>query len=139
MYSWIIINGLYLNFTHMQYIVICNIVHCNILQSVEHSKSKSCFLWRPPPPNTVKLNVDAVVSDSVASLAVLARDFDGNILKCWAKRISLVDPCVVEAIALAWAGEIALEEHLSDIIVEGDSKVCIDAVLGRPDKIHWAI
>ena len=83
--------------------------------------------------------MDAVVSDSVASLAVLARDFDGNILKCWAKRISLVDPCVVEAIALAWAGEIAIEEHLSDIIVEGDSKVCIDAVLGRPDKIHWAI
>ena len=50
-----------------------------------------------------------------------------------------MDPCVAEAATLTWAGEIAIEEHLSDIIVEGDSKVCIDAVLGTPDKIPWAI
>ena len=83
--------------------------------------------------------MDAAISDSAASIVVVARDSDGNILKCWAKRISRVDPCVAEAVALTWAGEIAIEEHLSDIIVEGDSKVCIDAVLGTPDKIPWAI
>ena len=54
-----------------------------------------------PSPSVVKLNVDAVTSANPAFLVVVARDSSSFSLNCWAKRSPFLDPCIVEASAIA--------------------------------------
>ncbi len=49
----------------------------NLVQNKNH-------VWISPPPNVVKLNVDVVVSKDHTTLAVVAREGRGKILKVWA-------------------------------------------------------
>uniref|UniRef100_A0A2N9I849 RNase H type-1 domain-containing protein n=1 Tax=Fagus sylvatica TaxID=28930 RepID=A0A2N9I849_FAGSY len=97
-------------------------------------------LWLAPSPNVVKLNVDAATSANAAYLAVVARDSSGSILNCWAKRSHLfLTPCITEASAIAWAIEIAKSENFQDIVVEIDTKVCIDAINGESARVPWKL
>lgn len=73
------------------------------------------------------------------TITMVARNSVGHILFGLAKRIQSNDPCYAEAAALSWALEIAILESFTDIIVEGDAKVCIDAVSVTPDKAPWKI
>ncbi len=73
------------------------------------------------------------------TITVVARNSVGHILFGLAKRIQSNDPCYAEAAAPSWALEIAILESFTDIIVEGDAKVCIDAVSVTPDKAPWKI
>jgi hypothetical protein len=109
------------------------------LQSTASKVSRICHQWKTPPPLSIKLNVDAAISNSSSTIAVVARNSEGFLLKSWAKAIASVDPCVAEAAALAWAMELAVEEQYLDIVVEGDAKVCIDAILGFPTNTPWKI
>uniref|UniRef100_A0A2N9G5A9 RNase H type-1 domain-containing protein n=1 Tax=Fagus sylvatica TaxID=28930 RepID=A0A2N9G5A9_FAGSY len=61
------------------------------------------------------------------TLAVVARDENGQILNAWAKEHILCDPLQVEAAALFWAVQLATEKDFKHVIIEGDSKICIDA------------
>jgi ribonuclease HI len=70
---------------------------------------------------------------------VVARNSVGHILFGLAKRIQSNDPCYAEAAALSWALEIAILESFTDIIVEGNAKVCINAISVTPDKAPWKI
>ena len=49
--------------------------------SVEKSKVKSLSHLPWEPPRVIKINIDAAVSDSVTTLAVIARDSDGKVMK----------------------------------------------------------
>ncbi len=109
------------------------------LQSTASKVPRICHQWKTPPPLSIKLNVDAAISNSSSTIAVVARNSEGFLLKSWAKAIASVDPCVAEAAALAWAMELAVEEQYLDIVVEGDAKVCIDAILGFPTNTPWKI
>ena len=55
------------------------------------------------------------------------------------KKYHTTDPCVAEAAALLWALELALENQFMVIIVEGDAKTCIDAIIAGPYGIPWTI
>ena len=46
--------------------------------------------WEPPPPGWIKLNVDAAVSESFTSIATVARNDKGEVIKIWAKPISKI-------------------------------------------------
>ena len=70
---------------------------------------------------------------------MVARNSVGHILFGLAKRIQSNDPCYVEATALSWVLEIAILESFTDIIVEGNMKVCINAISVTPDKAPWKI
>uniref|UniRef100_A0A2N9EYL8 Reverse transcriptase domain-containing protein n=1 Tax=Fagus sylvatica TaxID=28930 RepID=A0A2N9EYL8_FAGSY len=87
--------------------------------------------WCCPPPNVVKLNVDAAIASDFSTLAVIARDSNGNILKAWAKRSSHSDPLQAETCAILWALKLAAEESFLHILVEGDSKISFDAIQGK--------
>ena len=65
----------------------------------EHDKDRSEELtsWMPPPRNYIKLNVDAAVSQAFTSLAVVARNESGEVLKVWTKIHDLCSPTQVEA------------------------------------------
>jgi hypothetical protein len=52
------------------------------------------------PPDTFILNVDAAVSSLKATVAVVARDLNGNLIMAWAKQSQSCDPMVAESSAI---------------------------------------
>ena len=101
--------------------------------------SKDSVKWAPPPAGTVKLNVDAAISQSKAALAVIARNESGVVLKVWAKSIPLCSPPFAEIEAILWALIIANRENWRYIAVESDSKISIDDILDPSGSPVWAI
>ena len=95
--------------------------------------------WISPPKNYIKLNVDAVVSQTFTSLAMVARNEFGEVLKLWVKIHDLCTPTQAEVAAILWALNLAIAENWCNIIVEGDSKICFDALSKAKDPIDWSI
>uniref|UniRef100_A0A2N9HUL1 RNase H type-1 domain-containing protein n=1 Tax=Fagus sylvatica TaxID=28930 RepID=A0A2N9HUL1_FAGSY len=97
------------------------------------------MFWKPPPPGSIKLNVDVAILPNVAKIAVFARDEGGLMIKAWAKVIHSNDPLVAEASAILWAIQIAKLNNMLEIIVESDSKVCVDAITQDSFVCDWSI
>ena len=87
----------------------------------------------------MNLNVDAACSSDSSWLAVVARDDQGSILKGWTKVFHSCEAVVAEAESILWAVQIAKSENFQSIIIEGDAKVCFDAINGDLEKCSWAI
>ena len=105
--------------------------------------SESSLQLNPPHPPTppvdcLKLNVDAAVSNTKASIAVVARNHDGIAIKVRAKIINLCSPIQAEATAILWAVHLAKDEAWTHIIVEGDARCCFDA-LSNAVALDWTI
>ena len=84
--------------------------------------------WFIPLPQVLKLNVDAALKDGLATLAVIVRSDSGHVMNGWTKRYDTTDPCTTEAAAILWAMELAKENNYLKILVEGDAKICIEAI-----------
>ena len=102
------------------------------LNTLDHEQNKdrreeltSCI---SPPKNYIKLNMDVAVSQAFTSLVVVARNEFGNVLKVWAKIHNLCTPTQAEAATILWALNLAIVENWCNIIVEGDSKICFNAL-----------
>jgi ribonuclease HI len=74
-----------------------------------------------------------------AKIAVVARYDSGLLFKAWAKRIHTTVPLVAEASAILWAVQLAKMEELRGIIVESDSKLCVDAISLDKAACDWNI
>ena len=70
----------------------------------------------------VKLNVDAAMSENATTLAMMARNKNGEVLKVWAKRHEWCSPMQAEATAVYWAIQLVQREKWQHIIIEGDAK-----------------
>ena len=57
------------------------------------------------------------------TIAVVARCFDGNIVKAQAKGIPPCVPIVAQTSAILWAPQLALEENDQNVLIEADSKL----------------
>uniref|UniRef100_A0A2N9ESE7 RNase H type-1 domain-containing protein n=1 Tax=Fagus sylvatica TaxID=28930 RepID=A0A2N9ESE7_FAGSY len=86
-----------------------------------------------------KLNIDAALSSDKATIAVIARDHNGTIIKAWAKHNDILDPTVAEANAIRWVQELTSSFGFEKVIVESDAKNCIDDLYGHPDSSNWRI
>ena len=73
--------------------------------------------------------MDAAVSQAFTSLVVVAINEFGEALKVWTKIHDLCSPTQAEANAIQWALNFAKDENWSNIVVEGDSKICLDALV----------
>jgi ribonuclease HI len=82
----------------------------------------------------VKLNVDAACSSNSSWLAVVAGDDQDSILKGWTKVFRSCEAVVAEAEAILWAVQIAKSKNFQSVIIEGDAKVCFDAINGDLEK-----
>uniref|UniRef100_A0A2N9J703 RNase H type-1 domain-containing protein n=1 Tax=Fagus sylvatica TaxID=28930 RepID=A0A2N9J703_FAGSY len=85
-------------------------------------------VWRPPPTGFIKLNVDPVVLQSRTTLAAVARNDKGEILKIWAKVECSEDLGVTETKTVLWALQMAIEKDYHHVLMEGDAKSVIDAL-----------
>ena len=54
--------------------------------------NQSQYLWEPPPPRHIKINVDAAIVESHSTLAAIARDCRGTVIKIWAKTFRKSSP-----------------------------------------------
>uniref|UniRef100_A0A2N9IGZ4 Reverse transcriptase domain-containing protein n=1 Tax=Fagus sylvatica TaxID=28930 RepID=A0A2N9IGZ4_FAGSY len=96
-------------------------------------------LWSPPPPGCIKLNVDAALLPFSTRIATIARDDNGLLIKAWAKSVVSCDPLLAEASAIHWAIQLAKAENWSNIIIESDSQVCINALISENQYEDWSI
>jgi ribonuclease HI len=87
----------------------------------------------------IKLNVDATIKASTTTIAVVAKNSANSIIHFWSKNLLTDDPCIAEATAILWALEIAQTEEFLHIIVEGDAKICLDAITEELSSCHWRI
>ena len=111
---------------------------CNVcgLNSLPSSKD---LLWCPPLNGILQLNVDAAMSQSAATIFVIARNEAGIILKAWDKPSNSIYPFVAEAAAILWAIQVAKMENWGNICVVNDSKMCVDFLLQANFVSSWNI
>ena len=64
-------------------------------------------IWSPPPPDHIKINMDAALDSTKSALAVVARNHLGKVLFLWGKVHHLCSPMIAEASALLWAIQLA--------------------------------
>jgi hypothetical protein len=72
--------------------------------------------------------VDTPISDHRSTISVVARNEKGELLRAWAKHLDDGDPLKAETHVVLWALELALMEDFQHIVIEGDAKLCFDAI-----------
>ncbi|KAL6145048.1 hypothetical protein ACLB2K_055736 [Fragaria x ananassa] len=94
-------------------------------------KTPSAIKWQPPPASTFKVNFDGSVTSSSAACGIIIRNSEGVPIITSSKNIGKASVPTTEATALRDSILIAKNRGLTRIIVEGDSKIIIDAVNGK--------
>ena len=95
--------------------------------------------WKKSPRDSIKINVDAAFKDDKSSIAAVARDWRGEVVFACAKRVYSILPLQAEAEAIKWALSLAKSIDVATIIVESDSKVCVDALAPSGNQVPWSI
>ena len=70
---------------------------------------------------------------------MVARNEFGEVLKVWTKIHDLCSPTQAEVVAIQWALNLANDENWSNIVVEEDSKKCLDALSKAEEPSDWSI
>ena len=110
-----------------------------MLEVERQDKSSLNCGWKNPSAGTIKLNTAAAVRTSFSTVAVVARDAHGSLCSVWTHTVNEDDPIAAEASAILWALQIAKMENFTSIIVESNSKLCIDAITLHPEDPYWVI
>ena len=113
--------------------------HISILHKEEKTKPCNKHCWKCPPFGVIKLNADAAVANDHTSLAIVARDEQGQVIKAWTKEHVLCEPIQAETHAIFWALELASPKKFQHLIVEGDCKIYFDALNGDPNMVSWSV
>lgn len=81
--------------------------------------------WTAPETGYIKLNCDAALHSSFSYISVIVRDWEGNLILAATKKYNSNAP-EIEAYAMRWALILAKEQGFSKVILEVDSKACLD-------------
>ena len=73
------------------------------------------------------------------TLAVVARNAIGEIIKAWAKVHFASNALQAEATTILWALELTNSKKFPCIIVEGDSKICCYALNNKDSEVAWCV
>ena len=60
--------------------------------------------WRSPEQEFIKINCDAAVGSYFSSIVVVTRDWRGNLVFAFSKKVNNIIPLQVDAEALLWGG-----------------------------------
>ncbi|KAF5441798.1 hypothetical protein F2P56_036997 [Juglans regia] len=93
---------------------------------------RSVVKWVKPEERTVKANWDAAmnVRNRKVGIGVAVRDSTGEVLACLCSCFdNISNPSVAEAVGLRRAALLCAELGFSNVILEGDSKVVVNATI----------
>ena len=91
--------------------------------------------WSKPDRDTIKINVDVACNIESSSIAAVDRDWRGEMVFAYSKRVNTTLPLQAEAEAIIWA----LNLDVDSISIESDSKSCIDALRCPNQDVPWRI
>ncbi|KAE8817621.1 F-box/WD-40 repeat-containing protein [Hordeum vulgare] len=96
--------------------------------------------WIPPPPNFVKMNVDAATAEGCGVVGVVCRDSTGVFLGDSAISLQhIYDRVALEALAVREAMALAEDVYVQKIQVASDCKTMVDDIKHRTHGKHGAI
>jgi hypothetical protein len=89
-----------------------------------------------------KINCDAAVGHHYSSIAAVARDWRGNMIFAFTRKVNTIIPPQAEVEAIIWAGHLAISHGFSVVIIETDCRQCVQAVFkvgSSPWQIQFAV
>ncbi|OVA14335.1 hypothetical protein BVC80_9023g33 [Macleaya cordata] len=89
--------------------------------------------------NAIKINVDGGFILPKCSAAAVARNSDGKFLGCSTLTSTCTSPLEAEAIAYRLGSQFASRFEADHVIIEGDSKTVVQAIMSTNDEIPWRI
>ncbi|KAL5572064.1 hypothetical protein UlMin_021661 [Ulmus minor] len=95
--------------------------------------------WSPPLEGWTKINFDAATCPSFSVAAAVVRDWRGKVIKWQVRELVTSDPLEAEAAALEVAISLAIQESLTNVVFEGDSKLVIDNLLDSSLTDLWQV
>ncbi|KAK9992588.1 hypothetical protein SO802_027573 [Lithocarpus litseifolius] len=95
--------------------------------------------WLKPGNGSFKLNVDAAVGARHFVVAVIAKDWRGELVFASSKKVNTTLPLQAKAEALLWAVQLAKPLNSAPIMLEGDSQVCYKSITVHDMEILWTI
>ena len=108
------------------------------LETLPTAQANHLF-WELAPTGWIKLNVDAAITKSFTTPAVVARDLKGTVIKVWSKLHQPCSPIVAKAYAILWAMHHANHEQWSHVHIEGDAERCFDSLSAEDVPLDWSI
>ncbi|XP_042987158.1 uncharacterized protein LOC122315356 [Carya illinoinensis] len=94
--------------------------------------------WSPPPKNMFKMNWDAAVDKTKCrvGIGVIVRDHRGQMTTALRKRRSLYPGHALAKTCGAYeATKFGLQLDLSQVVLEGDSKQVVNALMAKPPNV----
>lgn len=86
--------------------------------------------WLPPPPGSLKINVDAALDGQAGAISMIVRNNLGEVIDFKAQLSVFLDPLILEAKALLLACEWA-PSYSKQIIIHSDNLTLVQAVLNN--------
>ncbi|XP_030974728.1 uncharacterized protein LOC115994650 [Quercus lobata] len=93
--------------------------------STSHLASPSPQGWFPPSRLDIKINVDAAVGPRFSDIAVVVRDWRGELVFAGSMKVNTTLPLQVEAEAVRWAISLVPALDGDSVLVESDSQVVV--------------
>uniref|UniRef100_A0A2N9HH70 Reverse transcriptase zinc-binding domain-containing protein n=1 Tax=Fagus sylvatica TaxID=28930 RepID=A0A2N9HH70_FAGSY len=107
-----------------------------------HGEDHGIFKWEHPHDGVFKINCDAAVGHQFSSITAVARDWRGNMVFAFTRKVNTIIPLQVEVEAIIWAGHLAISHGFSTVIIETDCRPCVQAVFkvrSSPWQIQFAV
>ena len=101
--------------------------------------SARLLIWQKPAQDQLKMYCDAAVGMEHSYVAVVVRDWRRTLVFTWSKKVNTKVPVQAEAKAFLWAVQLASQMHFKKVIIEGDSKNCVELVTNSSVSVHWRI
>ena len=109
------------------------IEHRVVLTNVPLVLPRPFYSWIRPEQRAVKINCDAAVGLDHSFIAIVARDWRGDLIFSMSKRVETNLPIQAEAINLVTC--VAVNRGFEHVVVECDAKACIDALKAPFDEV----
>ena len=83
--------------------------------------SKETRKWACPNHGVIKINCDAAVGLDKSFIAIVARDWRGELVFAYTKQVETNVPVQAEAEAFNWASQQVISHNISQALIEGNS------------------
>ncbi|KAF7839752.1 reverse transcriptase [Senna tora] len=101
--------------------------------------NENSLCWAPPSKGKLKINCDGAYADlgKVAGVGVLVRNWKGDAVDGFSRRVKACSPLMTEALAIEAAVECVENLGIDVAIIESDCQVLINAICSEEKEVDW--